>query len=57
MPALLNTGINNNVADKAAFIKRHLIPIDETIWTEDKFIDFTNARAILIMQKINHYIK
>lgn len=57
MPALLNTGINNNVADKAAFIKRHLIPIDETIWTEDKFIDFTNARAILSMQKINHYIK
>ncbi len=44
--------INNDVSDKAAFVKRHLIPADETIWTEDKFEDFTTARASLILNKI-----
>lgn len=44
--------INNDVSDKAAFVKRHLIPADETIWTEDKFEDFITARGSLILNKI-----
>jgi uncharacterized protein with ParB-like and HNH nuclease domain len=49
--------INNHVTDKAAFIKRHLIPADEVLWTEDKFEDFTTARANLILQCILTYLK
>jgi hypothetical protein len=44
--------INSHVADKAAFIKRHLIPVDETLWTEDRFEDFATARANLILNCI-----
>lgn len=44
--------INSHVADKSAFVKRHLIPVDETLWTEDKFEDFATARANLILNCI-----
>ncbi len=44
--------INSHVADKAAFIKRHLIPVDEILWTEDRFEDFATARANLILNCI-----
>jgi len=49
--------INNPayVTDKAAFIKLHLIPTDETLWTEDKFENFTEERAKLILTKLTKY--
>lgn len=43
------------VTDKAAFVKLHLIPTDETLWTEDKFEDFTETRAELILDKLTKY--
>jgi hypothetical protein len=49
--------INNHVNDKAAFVKRHLIPADETLWTEDKFEDFAEARANLILNSILTHLK
>lgn len=49
--------INNPeyVTDKPSFIKRHLIPADETIWEENKFEEFIEARAKLILIKISKY--
>ena len=49
--------INNPiyVADKPTFVKRHLIPTDETLWTEDKFEEFIEARALLILTQIAKY--
>ncbi len=44
--------INNHVVDKTAFVKRHLIPPDEMLWTEDKFEDFAKARANMILNCI-----
>jgi hypothetical protein len=49
--------INNHVIDKAAFIERHLIPADETLWTEDKFEDFARSRANLILNCILTHLK
>ncbi len=49
--------INSHVTDKTAFVKRHLIPIDETLWTEDKFEDFAASRAKLILQSIMTHLK
>lgn len=45
------------VTDKAAYIKIHLIPADETLWTEDRFEDFIEARAGLILQKLTESAK
>lgn len=49
--------INNPafVTDKHAFVKLHLIPTDETIWSEDKFEDFIEERAKLILTKLAKY--
>ena len=49
--------INNKayVSDKQAFVKLHLIPTDESIWTEDKFEDFIAERAKLILNKLIKY--
>jgi uncharacterized protein with ParB-like and HNH nuclease domain len=49
--------INNPayVTDKAAFVKLHLIPTDETLWTEDKFEDFAEKRAEQILTKLTKY--
>jgi len=44
--------IDNYVTDKAAYALKHLIPTDESIWTEDKFEDFIEKRAELILDKI-----
>lgn len=43
------------VKDKSAYVKLHLIPTDETLWTEDKFEDFIEARATLILTKLTTY--
>ncbi len=40
------------VKDKNAFVKLHLIPADERLWLEDKFIEFLEARATKILEKI-----
>ncbi len=45
------------VKDKAAYIEIHLIPTDETLWVEDSFGDFIEARAKLILQKLHKYTK
>ncbi len=49
--------VNNTeyVKDKSDYLKRHLIPTDETLWTEDKFEDFIEARATLILSKLTTY--
>jgi len=45
------------VKDKSTYVKLHLIPTDDTLWTEDKFEDFIEKRAIIILEKIKGYIK
>lgn len=48
--------VDNHVSDKISYVKRHLIPTDETIWTEDYFIDFIEKRASIIIDKIKKYV-
>lgn len=45
------------VKDKSAYVTLHLIPEDETLWTEDKFDAFIEARAKLILEKLEYYCK
>ncbi len=49
--------INNPiyVVDKVAFIKLHLIPEDEGLWDEDKFEEFIEKRASIILNKLSKY--
>ena len=49
-----NQWVNNPeyVKDKSGYATLHLIPKDETLWTEDKFEDFTEARVKLILAKL-----
>lgn len=51
------TWINNKtyVTDKPAFVKLHLIPTDENLWTEDRFEEFAEERAKLILTKLTKY--
>lgn len=44
------------VKDKPAYVLLHLIPSDETLWIEDKFEDFIETRAKLILSKLESYI-
>ena len=44
--------VDNYATDRTDYILKHLIPTDETIWTEDKFEDFIEKRAELILNKI-----
>jgi uncharacterized protein with ParB-like and HNH nuclease domain len=43
------------VKDMTAYVTLHLIPTDQTLWTEDKFEDFIEARANLILLKLTTY--
>ncbi len=43
------------VTDKIAFTKLHLIPTNDSIWNEDKFLEFAEERALLILEKIRKY--
>jgi len=45
------------VKDKPTYVALHLIPSDETLWTEDKFEDFIEARATLILRKLGSNVK
>jgi len=51
--------INNSeyVKDKQMYMSRHLIPNDESLWLEDRFEDFAEKRAELILEKILKYAK
>lgn len=51
--------VNNSdyVKDKTLYLKTHLIPKDESLWTEDRFLEFRSARGDLILEKINSYFK
>jgi len=40
------------VKDKPSYVKLHLIPTDETLWTEDKFEEFIEERGKLILGKL-----
>ena len=44
--------VNEYVQDKQAYIARHLIPEDESLWTSDRFNGFLRARLRLIADKI-----
>ncbi|ATA90994.1 hypothetical protein CGC56_01695 [Capnocytophaga canimorsus] len=44
------------VKDKPAYVLLHLIPSDETLWIEDKFENFIETRAKLILSKLESYI-
>lgn len=44
------------VKDKPSYVLLHLIPSDETLWTEDKFEDFIEARATLVLTKLTTYV-
>ncbi|NII26196.1 DUF262 domain-containing protein [Pseudoflavitalea sp. X16] len=48
--------IDNHVTDKNAFVHKHLIPADVTIWDEEAFVQFITARAGLIFKKVTQYI-
>ena len=43
------------VKDKKAYLNLHLIPTDETLWSEDKFEEFIQKRGELILHKIKKY--
>ena len=45
------------VADKPAYIKRHLIPPDELLWDENKFDDFLVERGKLIFAQLTKYVQ
>lgn len=50
--------VNNSsyVKDKASYVAIHLIPADETLWIEDKFVGFAEERAKLILGKLDSYV-
>ena len=50
--------VNNSeyVKDKQLYLTTHLIPQNEDLWTEEKFIEFRNERAKLIVDKIKSYL-
>lgn len=43
------------VADKSAYIRTHLVPTDETLWSENNFDNFAEARGKLILEKVLKY--
>lgn len=51
----LKEWIDNHISDKAAYLRRHLIPSDENLWEEIKFETFTTERANLVLAKILSY--
>ena len=52
----LKNGLTAIFLKKNEYIKRHLIPIDESIWGEEHFEDFINKRSDLIVDKIKGYL-
>ena len=54
--SLFKVWLNTKVTDKSAFIKRHLIPEDESLWDESNLDSFSTERAKLIFAKIQEYV-
>lgn len=54
----LTVWINNPsyVVDKISFIKLHLIPLDESLWIEERFDDFIEERTKLILEKLYQFL-
>ena len=48
--------MDNYIADRPAYVKRHLIPDNEAVWDESMFSDFKKERADLILAKIDKYL-
>ena len=50
--------VNNTtyVKDKPSYIKRHLIPEDESLWSEKNFESFISDRSLKILEKIKQYL-
>lgn len=44
------------VSDKSLYCKTHLIPEDESLWDEKRFLDFSEKRGEKILQKIASYL-
>ena len=51
----LSKWINENVPNKATYLKEHFIPTDESLWDEDRFEDFYAARAKMLSDRINSF--
>ncbi|MBI1226496.1 MAG: DUF262 domain-containing protein [Bacteroidetes bacterium] len=49
--------VENHVADRDAYLKRHSIPTNDTIWGEDNFMEFIKERGKLLKDKIEENIK
>ncbi|HBZ35715.1 MAG TPA: hypothetical protein DEO33_04765 [Rikenellaceae bacterium] len=54
-----NVWVNNTsfVADKPTYVKRHLIPSNESLWDESKFDDFLAEREKLIFAQLAKYVQ
>lgn len=45
--------VETSVANKEEYLRRHLIPADETLWTVENYLTFLKAREKLILAKIH----
>lgn len=46
----------NYVKDKNLYLKTHLIPENENLWSEDDFLNFKDERAKLVVSKIKQFV-
>lgn len=46
----------NNLPNKATYLKEHLIPIDESVWENNTFLEFIDNRALMIANKLKEQI-
>ena len=46
----------NYVKDKNLYLKTHLIPENENLWSEDDFLNFKDERAKLVVSKIKEFV-
>lgn len=44
--------ISNYIKDKRFYLKRHVIPEDETLWKSDNFLEFIERRKSLIVSQL-----
>ncbi|MGP8284775.1 MAG: DUF262 domain-containing protein [Desulfomonilaceae bacterium] len=45
------------VKDKPSYLERHLIPLDESLWDENRFDDFLAERGKLIFAQLTKYVQ
>lgn len=46
----------NYVKDKNLYLKTHLIPENENLWSEDDYLNFKDERAKLVVSKIKEFV-